>query len=946
MNHNPLLALAALGQSVWIDFIRRGVLASGELERWIAEDGVSGVTSNPSIFEKAIAGSHDYDAAIRALALQGKSVDEMLEALTVDDVQRTADLLRPVFDRTHGADGFVSLEVSPDRAHHTAATIAEARRLWAAVGRPNALIKVPATREGVPAIRRLVAEGINVNVTLLFGLPRYREVADAYLSGLEERAASGADLGRVASVASFFLSRIDVLVDAELDRIGRLGGARGTVAELLVGEVAVACAKTASRMHQDIFGGRRFADLAARGARPQRLLWASTSTKNPAYSDVKYVDALVGPGTITTVPLETLDAYRDHGRPEPRLSRGVESAREVLKRLADLGIDLEAVARRLEEEGVRKFAEPWHRLRATLETKRLAALAEPVDRHALNLGPDAVAVEERIRRLRADRFLDKVWRKDPTAFRRGPADHASIRGGLGWLHLAQRMEAHVGELEEPPADIRGAGFRRAVLLGMGGSSMTALVLARTFAPAPGGLPVVVLDTTDPATILRVERAAPLEETLFVVASKSGTTAETRALGDYFYERVRDLLGERARDHFVAITDPGTLLALRARALGFRRTFLGFPDVGGRYSALSHFGLVPAALLGLDVGELLARALRMGHACASCVSAPDHPAVSLGAALGELALRGRDKVTFVLSPAIAGFGAWLEQLLAESTGKDLRGLLPVIGEPVAPSMAGGDRFFVHLRLRGAAESAEERAVAALRPPPPVATILLEDPLDLAQELFRWELATATAGAVLGVNPFDQPDVERSKIAARALLERVPSGARLPEPEPSLREGPLSVFAAPARARSLRALLRELVTGARPGDYLSLQAYLPESPEIDGALASLRRRLRDASRVATTSGYGPRLLHSAGQYHKGGPPKGLFLQLTADDPEDVRVPGERYGFGALTRALALGDLEVLRRRGRPVLRVHLGADAASGLTALEEALDAALATGVAA
>ena len=369
MNKNPILALEALGQSIWIDYIRRGMIASGELQQLIKEDGVSGVTSNPSIFEKAISESHDYDAAIRALTMQGKASSEIYQRLTVEDIQSVADLLRPTYDRTQGRDGFVSLEVSPKLAHDTPGTIAEAHQLWSLVSRPNTMIKVPATREGLPAIRQLIGEGVNVNITLLFGLPRYREVAEVYIAGLETLAAAGKPLGQVASVASFFLSRIDVLLDPVLDKKKVAGGPQAGVAERLQGQIAIASAKAAYQMYKEIFSTDRFARLAANGARPQRLLWASTSTKNPAYADTKYVEALIGPDTIDTVPVETLNAYRDHGHPAQTLDQDVTAAFQALYDLSSQGIDLDAVTQQLEDEGVKKFIAAFDQLMASLKEK-------------------------------------------------------------------------------------------------------------------------------------------------------------------------------------------------------------------------------------------------------------------------------------------------------------------------------------------------------------------------------------------------------------------------------------------------------------------------------------------------------------------------------------------------------------------------------------------------
>ncbi|MDA8218400.1 MAG: bifunctional transaldolase/phosoglucose isomerase [Dehalococcoidales bacterium] len=944
MKDNPLLALAALGQSIWLDLLRRGIIVSGELRQMIEEDGLRGVTSNPSIFEKAIAGSHDYDEAIHALALEGKSVQEMYQALTVEDVQRAADLFRPLYDRVDGRDGLVSLEVSPHLAYDTEATIAEARTLWKSVNRPNLMIKVPATRQGIPAIRQLISEGITVNVTLLFGLPRYREVAEAYIAGLETLVARGQPLERVASVASFFLSRIDVLIDPQLRKKIQAGGRESGAAEAPRGQVAIASARVAYQMYKEIFGGDRFRRLAGQGARPQRLLWASTSTKDPADSDVKYVEALIGPETVNTMPVETLNAYRDHGHPAPRLEEKVKESYDLLRRLPDAGIDLGAITQQLEDEGVQKFMKSFDTLADALEKKRIAALSEPVDLLSFSLGSHASAIQEGVAGLERTHFTARFWQKDPSLWEADPAGQEGVRNALGWLHVAEKMEESLSDLSGFAAEAKAAGFRHVVHMGMGGSSLAPLVLERAFQPGENGLPLTVLDTTDPATILRVKRAIPLANTLFIVASKSGTTAEPLAFGEYFYSLVGALKGDRAGENFIAITDPGTPLVRLARERGFRRIFLNFSDIGGRYSALSYFGLVPAALMGLDVPELLARALRMVYASASGVPVRENPGLTLGAVMGEMARRGRDKLTFLVAKPVETLGMWLEQLLAESTGKEGTGILPVAGEPVgSPSAYGEDRVFVHVRLKGETEDALARGVAALRDAgQPVVTLQMEDRLDLGQEFFRWEVATAVAGAVLGIDPFDQPNVQESKDNTDRLLAVVRERGQLPEAKPSLVEGPLSLQlqgAAPTVAETLSLFLAQ----AHAGNYVALLAYLSEEPATDRRLQALRLRLGDGLHRATTLGYGPRYLHSTGQFHKGGSNTGLFLLLTADDAEDAPVPNAPYSFGVFKRAQALGDLEALRRHGRRVVRIHLGADVGEGLAALEKAVELALAGG---
>ncbi|MCL4535621.1 MAG: bifunctional transaldolase/phosoglucose isomerase [Bacteroidetes bacterium] len=942
MRENPLLKLREYPQSVWMDFVRRSMLASdGELDKLIVEDGVRGVTSNPSIFERAIAGSQDYDDEIRALALEGKSVPEIYQALTVDDIQRACDLFRPIYDQTDGGDGFVSLEVSPHLAHDTERTIAEAHRLWSAVDRPNVMIKIPATQEGMPAIQRCISEGININITLLFGLPRYRQVTEAYIAGLEALAAQGKPLGRVASVASFFLSRIDVLIDPILERVMQAGGPNTDTAAHLHGQVAIASAKVAYQIYKQTFSSDRFRRLAEQGARTQRLVWASTSTKNPAYSDVKYVEPLIGPDTINTMPLETLDAYRDHGQPAPRLEEGVPEAYQVLDQLPEVGIDLDAMTQQLEDEGVHKFIVPYNQLMKTLEEKRVAAMREPVDRQTFVLDGYSEAVRQRMVALRQEQFESRLWRKDASLWQVDPQKYSSIHNSLGWLHVAEKMEDNLDELTRFSTEVRAAGFRQVVHMGMGGSSLAPLTFQQTFTPGDNGLPLRVLDTTDPATILAIERQVPIANTLFIEASKSGTTAEPRAFGEYFYDKVRLIKGDAAGENFVAITDPGTPLETLARERHYRRIFLNFPDIGGRYSALSYFGLVPAALMDLDVAELLERALRMRHACASCVPVQRNAGLILGTVMGEMVLQGRDKVTFLMPEPIRTLGMWLEQLLAESTGKNGTGLLPVNEEPIGdPSVYGKDRLFVHFHLREQISEPLERTLASLQAlSHPVATIRMDDGLDLGQEFLRWEIATATAGAILSIDAFDQPNVQESKDNTDRLLQVVREKGRLPEEEPTLAEDTLRYYG-PGGATTGADILVRFLGQANPGDYVALMAYLTEDPATHQDLQNMRVRLRDSLRLATTLGYGPRFLHSTGQYHKGGPNTGLFLQLTADPVEDVPIPGQPYTFGVFRQAQALGDLESLRRHGRRAIRIHLGADVRQGLADLEEAVEAAL------
>jgi transaldolase/glucose-6-phosphate isomerase len=905
-----LQQLADLGQSIWYDNIRRALLDSGELQA-LVEAGVTGVTSNPSIFEKAIAGSADYDQALEELVSQGKSEEEIFEALAIKDIQRTADLLRRVYNQTHGADGYVSLEVSPRLAYDTEGTVAEARRLFAALDRPNVMIKVPATAAGIPAIETLIGEGININVTLMFSLAHYDGVSEAYVAGLEKLAAAGGDLSQVASVASFFVSRVDSEVDRALDVIGD---------HTLQGKIAIANANATYARFREVFSGERWARLATKGARVQRPLWASTGTKNPLYPDTLYVDSLIGPDTVNTVPPATLNAFLDHGTVALTLTIGLDEARDQLARLADLGVDLDAITQKLQHDGVAAFAKAFESLMASIAKKREQLLAD-WQRRSASLGAAQAAVEAALEEIKAGRIMARIWAHDHTVWKTEPAE---ISNRLGWLHTAEVMTEQVPRLQALVGSVRADGYTDVLLLGMGGSSLAPEVFSKVFGGEKANLPrLAVLDTTDPGAVLaQAERLDPARS-LFIVSTKSGGTVETLSGFKYFYNRTAAVVGAgRAGEHFVAITDPGSSLADLAAGYNFRATFLNDPNIGGRYSALSYFGLVPAALVGVDVEALLDRALTAACNCESgnCPVNGDNDGAWLGVILAELAKAGRDKVTFITSPAIASFGDWVEQLIAESTGKEGVGIVPVVGEAVgSPAVYSDDRLFVYLQLEG--DGTFDAAVQ------PVVRLRLRDLYDLGGQFFLWEMATAVAGYRLGINPFDQPNVEAAKVLARKMVAAYGETGRLPED-----------VLAPLTAEALNKFLAQ----ARAGDYVALQAYVQPTLETDAALLALRARLRDRLRLATTLGYGPRFLHSTGQLHKGDAGNGLFIQFTSDAGQDVAIPDEAgrpestMTFGVLKVAQALGDKQALLDAGRRVIRFHLGTDVVGGLKELTEGL----------
>jgi transaldolase / glucose-6-phosphate isomerase len=720
----------------------------------------------------------------------------------------------------------------------------------------------------------------------------------------------------VASVASFFVSRVDTVVDKALEALA------APLAYGLRGKIAIANSRRVYQRFLEIFRGEGFEKMRQRGARAQRVLWASTSTKNPAYPDVLYVEELIGADTVNTMPPDTLEAFADHGRVRgATIEQDPGKASEELATLDRLGVSLNEITQKLQEDGVGSFAASFQQLMQTLDQKRRKILAGGVDRQTIQAGLLAGAVEARLGEWEKEGFARRLWAKDYTLW--SPKPVPEIVDRMGWLHLPERMREEAGDLAEVRERVRQEGFTHAVLLGMGGSSLAPEVYSQTFGSVSGYPQLLVLDSTHPDAVRAMEKRIELKHTLFIVSSKSGTTTETLSFFRYFWNR---LSGADRGSQFIAITDPATPLEKLGAERGFRRVFRAIGDVGGRYSALTHFGLVPAAIIGMPLDELLGRAWEMSEACAFCVAAKENPGLVLGALLGEAARAGRDKLTMVSGAELAALPVWIEQLVAESTGKNGRGILPVAGETLGdPGAYGSDRVFVDFRLPSKSDG-DPKLAALEAAGHPVVRLRLNDRVDIAQEFFRWEIAVPSAGAIMGIQPFNQPDVQLAKDLARQAMKAGASKQAPPGSEPVRADG----------ESDLAGALGSWLAKAQTGDYIALHAYLAPRPETSAALESIRLTLRAKTRLATTLGYGPRFLHSTGQMHKGGPNTGLFLQLIDDAAPDLEVPETDYSFGALIRAQALGDWQALAQRGRRVLRVHLGGDAAGGLKKVEAAL----------
>jgi transaldolase/glucose-6-phosphate isomerase len=900
---NPRLkALTDAGVSVWLDQIRRSLVDGGELARMVAEESLRGLTSNPSIFEKAILGSTDYDEELEAAARDELDAQAIYERLAIRDLRAAADVLADVHRTSGGRDGFVSMEVMPDLAHKTEDTLAAARSYWQRLERSNAMIKIPGTPEGVPAIEQAIYEGININVTLLFAVSAYEAVAEAYIRGLERRHEEGKSLD-VNSVASFFVSRVDSSVDRRLKESGR---------DDLLGLAAVANAREAYAHFKRIFSGPRWDALEQAGAAVQRPLWASTGTKDPAYPDTKYVDDLVCAHTVNTMPLNTLMAVADHSEFEG--ATGDQDPSEDLAALAAAGIDLAEVTDELLVEGVKQFEDAMSRLLAGVDERRAAVITgrPPTIQGTL---PERVQapVAERVKRAMSDQVAERVWRHDATLW--GGPGVPEIEDRLGWLTVSEAMLDHAPDLHAFAAQARADGFTDAVLLGMGGSSLGPEVIRRSFGEVPDGLRLQVLDSTHPDAVLAVKESIEIDKTLFIVSSKSGGTIETLSHYRYF--------SSLAEPHqFVVITDPGSPLEKLAADDGLRHCFLNPSDIGGRYSVLSLFGLVPAALMGVNVEALLHRCQVAEQNCAHYDSSASNSGLWLGAAIGELANQGVDKLTFVVSPPIESFGLWVEQLVAESTGKQGRGILPVADEQLSDdaSVYGSDRVFVYLRNADQPEERLDTFIAEVEQAGhPTLTLATHGAADLGRVFFLSEFAVAVAGWALQINPFDQPNVQEAKDNTKKVLD----------------SGSIPAFASAGDDE-----LRALFSDAKPPHYVAILGYVPESDAFDAAISELRTVIRAGTGAATTFGYGPRFQHSTGQEHKGGPPTGRFLQLVNEPSRDVEIPGVGYSFATLVAAEAAGDLQTLREHGLAAERVVLEGDPAAAVRGLTERIQGLL------
>jgi len=914
---NASMKLAQLGQSVWYDNIQRGLLKSGDFASMIQRGEIRGVTSNPTIFQNAIANSSDYDDAIQVLSWSGIDPESIFYNLAIQDIQDAADLFLPLYNESKMMDGYVSLEVSPYIAHDTEKTISEAKRLWKLVNRPNLCIKIPATKAGIPAIKEVIAAGINVNVTLIFSIDRYRQVMESFLQGIEERIKNHQPVDHIASVASFFVSRLDSKVDAKLQDLLRNGQPSEAITPLF-GRSAIANAALAYTAFEETFFTPRFEKLKEAGAQYQRPLWASTSTKNPVYSDLLYVDNLIAPITVNTVPPQTLAAILDHCKPGIGITEHQKTASKVIEMIENLGISFDKVTAELEEEGVHVFSNSFTSLLNTIKNRSTKFSNE--------LGSFQKQIQGRIQTLTEEKTVARLFSLDPTLWTRNTREHAEIKNRLGWLESPVNSLSLVHEINKLTKDLRAKGYTDLVLMGMGGSSMAPEVfslIGKSLNLTRDGLKVTILDTTDPRIIIDAARTINPLNALYIVASKSGSTSEIDAMLTYFWHLTSSLVGDHCGDHFIAITDPGTVLDNLATERRFYKVYHGDPSVGGRYSALTAFGLVPAGLSGLNIEKVLFGAIAARKASLPSLPVHQNFGAVLGAILGECYLAGKDKLTILADPELASFGAWMEQLIAESSGKTGKGIIPVDGEPIfAPGFYGTDRIFVYFKYTGALQEFSNSLQEAGHV---VITRNLLDDYALGSELYYWEFATAIACSILGVNAFDQPDVQDSKTRTQTKLKEFIESGSLKEIQPAWFDSEYAIFPVNYSSKIQKSVsdhIMDFLSLAKATDYIAINAYLPRDEHFTQVLQYFRKQVMQITGTTTTLGFGPRFLHSTGQLHKGGDDNCLFIQITMDYAQnDLAIPGKPFTFGILQAAQAQGDLEALKSRNRRVLRLHL-------------------------
>ncbi|MCD6356381.1 MAG: bifunctional transaldolase/phosoglucose isomerase, partial [Anaerolineaceae bacterium] len=755
--------LHQIGQSIWFDNIDRQLINNNWFETQIKNGLFYGVTSNPSIFKKSITQSNEYTEDIQYMSWSGLSAREIYELLAIKDIKDVSDLLYPVYEASAKMDGYVSLEIDPALANDKDRTISEAMRLWKSVNKKNLMIKIPATKAGIFAIRELIFAGLNINVTLIFSVERYLDVIDAYFSGLEKRIVKNKPIDHIHSVASFFVSRLDAIIESKVDGLIATGKITENEVKPYLGKIAILNALYAYKEFVDSIHTARFKRIAENGGSIQRPLWASTSTKNPLYSGILYVNNLILPDTVNTIPPKTLSAFLDHGTCTVAVySKARIKYTNIKKKMEEWGIEFNEIWIELEEEGVKKFKDAQEALIISIDEKR--------DAFEASIAGLGTGIKNRVNKLKTSGFVGKFFAPEASLFTNKDSEIDEVLHRFGWVDAPIVSKEIIPQAEALLHELLREGYIYAVVLGMGGSSLATEVFSRVFDDREenkySGLHLSILDSTDPVQIDAKRREIGISKTLFIVSSKSGTTAEVRALLSYFWNNLVESGSKLPGKNFIAITDPGTPLEKLGQERKFRHIFIADPNVGGRYSALTAFGLVPAVLSGINGRALLNAASQMRKKCGLNLPIETNPGFVLAAVIVEAYKKGRDKITILSDACYAAVGSWMEQLIAESSGKMGKGFLPVDGEPrINANEYSNDRIFYYLRKNG---KYDELVRSLIRQNHPVIVSYLDNVYKLTAEMYKWEIAIAVACSLIGVNPFNQPNVQESKSITHKMI----------------------------------------------------------------------------------------------------------------------------------------------------------------------------------
>jgi len=908
---DPIQSVHSLGQSLWLDIIRRDSLDSGELADRVAAGELRGATSNLTILESAILSSDSYSVDLRRLAQAGWTAEKIFNQLAVDDIRAAADAFLPLFEQTNGGDGFVSIDVNPEFADDTNRTIEEAKRLWDAVNRPNAMIKIPATLAGLPAIESSIRAGINVNATLIFSLGRYIEVMEAYMIGLEGRLEAGGSLDYVTSVASFFVSPIDIALDEQLREVFQRCEAEGERASSLLGKVAIANSKLAYAQFVATFQGERFQKLATRGARVQRPLWASTSMKNPEYPDTYYVDNLIGPDTVNALSEASLKAFKDHGTPELTLPENISTARSQLQALDDLGISLDAAAEQLEVQGVSESAISYRSILGTIEEKAGAFQKE------------IAALEPKMRETLAEVELDDVgkrlWQQDVTLWVERDREKARVRRWVGWLSEPARASTETAELTRF-AEALDPAITTFVLIGSGGGTITAEMLARILAP-PNGIDLHTISTANPDDIRTIKRKIAPEATFYLlVDSSSGDGIEEHLLSTFWEQALRKL-EEQTGDHFVVITKDGSKLHHWAVEKGIQKIIEADKQDDFWLSPFNWTSLLPAAQAGADIQSFVQGGVGMTRACGPLVDVAQNPGLFLSSVLAAAFRSGRDKVTLFADPPLEPILKWIEGLLAAGRGKEESGFIPIWDEPPGSGIVyGDDRLFVYLRSSGALD---RRLAGWIRADIPV--LVLEtstNPEAIGEMLVQWQIGAAIAQHLLSVNPTDLDARHRTRAELQHILHRLERKGALPQADPLWQGDGVQLRAASRDLQFTGSGLSEVVdfilSESQEAGGLGLRLYTPMSITLQGKVKRLRHTLRDQLGLfSLASPAGCDLCSDRGLKDM------VYLILMVKPRKDEAIPGKNYTFGQLFEGQALSDLAAMKGYGSPVLYLYFDA-----------------------